>query len=403
MHNGIGADQMLGVEEISELKRARHSLEKSMEKIEKSQRPTVVKLSERLKELMGGIETVQEKEKSEWNPALITRIRFAKKGMKLSKELSYFEMEMAGEFERGNISKDTGKRFVSILRLIKENKILPAKKEFGYFEEIIELSKKCEKAEEEMREKDRTLRKERLRIEKVLEEMSGLEKEAVDMEKVRRHEELMKNLERLEGMRAAYLHSIACEPVVEMLGDIEKYSLKDYHQDFPGKEEMEKLKGFFSDYPAFGKYNASQLCEFFGYSEKKLSHVCPETTRFRKVVMGNKKLFETIRSIEQTAFLAVDNELVMDFFAEKIGGAREVVERVRQLGKEKYSYREEYEKSRRIEKRKEELSKYSKKELEEELRGIDRLLGLLNSDRLEEDTGEKRGPLAGFLSFLRGA
>jgi hypothetical protein len=260
----------------------------------------------------------------------------------------------------------------------------PAKKEFEYFGEIIELSKRYEKAEEEMKEKDRILKREQVRIEKILTEMSELEKETFDLGKVLSYENLLKNLEKLEKLREIYIHSLLSEPVAGLLEDIEEYSLKDYHQALPGKGETAELKEFLSEYPAFGKCDVNQLCEFFEYSEKKLSHICPETSRFRRLVVGNKNLFETILSLEKTSFLAVDdeNEKVMDFYAERIEGAQEIVEQTRQLRKEKYSCREEYEKNKKIEKRKEELSKYSKNGLEAELRDTEHLLELLHSNRL---------------------
>ena len=373
---------MLSAEEILKLKREHHSLEKRIEKIEKNQRSTIVKLSEQLKKLMTDIESVREKGKNMWNPDRNELIKISRKGAGLYKELDYFEIGVASEFEKGNISEDAGKRFMLVGKLIKHNKMDNAKKEFEYFEEIIELSKRYERTEEEMKEEDRILKREQLRIEKILADLSELEKETIDSEKVCRYGVLLKDLEKLEKIRGTYIHSLISEPVVELLRDIEKYSLKDYYQSFPGKEEMAELNEFFSEYPAFGKCNANQLCEFFGYSEKKLSHVCPETSRFRRLLVGNKNLFETICSLGKTTFLAVDdeNEKIMDFYAERIEGAKEVVERIRELRKEKYSYREEYEKMKRIEKIKEEFSGYSKKELEAELRGIEHLIELLHSD-----------------------
>ncbi|NYZ79490.1 hypothetical protein H0N99_05070 [Candidatus Micrarchaeota archaeon] len=377
------ANKMLSAEEILELKREHHSLEKRMEEIEKNQRSTIVKLSERLKELMADIGSVREKEKSMWNPDLSTRIKLSKKGIKLSKELNYFVMDAASEFEKGNIPEDAGKRFISLAKLIKGNRMDLAKKEFEYFEEIIELGKTYEKSEEEMKEQDRILKREQARVEAILAEMSELEKGTVDLGKVLSYENLLKNLGKLEKLRETYIHSLISEPVAELLEDIEKYSLKDYCQALPGKGEMAELKEFFSEYPAFGKCNVNQLCEFFEYSEKKLSHICPETSRFRRLVVGNKNLFETILSLGKTTFLAMDdaNEKVMDFYAERIEGAQEIVEQIGQLRKEKYSYKEEYEKNKKIEKTKEELSKYSKNGLEAELRDIEHLLELLHSNR----------------------
>lgn len=387
---------LASAEEIMELKKARHILERRMETVEKSQRPTVVRLSGQLGEIIEGIESAREKEKTMWNPAISTRIRLARKGMLFAKELSRFEMEVAGEFENGNISEDAGKRFVSIVKLIRGSKMQVVKEELGYFEEIAALGREYERTEEEMKEKDRVLKREQLRVEKILEEIAGLEKETIDLEKVRRYEELLESLEKLKALRATYIRSLVSKPVVELLGEIEVRSLKDYYPAFPSKEAATGLKQFFFEYPVFGSCSPGQLCEFFDYSEKKLSHICPETSKFRRVVMGNRNLFETIGALEQTSFLAVDDgdEKALDFYARKVEGAQGIVERIRELKKEKHADAEEYEKCRRIEKRKGELSKYRKAELEAKLEETRRLIGLLNSEATEPDSWGKQEPSA---------
>jgi hypothetical protein len=359
-----------------------------------------------LRELIAEIESVREKERSMWNPAVATRVKMAKKGIRLAKDLNYFEMGVAGEFERGNIPEDAGKRFLAIKKLIELNKMPAAKKEFRHFEEIIELSEAYAKAEEKLKEEERALRREQLRIEGALAEMAALEKESVDQEKVRRHEELLKNLEMLRQAREAYVRSMLSRPVAELLSEVEEGSLGDYCAAVPGKEEMAGLRAFFSEYPEFGKCSAGRLCEFFEYSEGKLSHVCPETSKFRRVVMGNRNFFEAIASPGQAAFPAADedDEKAMDFYAERAEGARDIVARIRELGKEKHSDREEYEKNGRIEKRRAELSKYSRAGLEAELEQIKRLLEILHSAPKEgagEISMEKPAPLSGLGSFLK--
>ena len=398
---------MISAEEISGLKKAHHALEERMEKIGKGRCSAIIKLSGMLEGLIADIESTLEKEKKLWNPAVITRVKLAKKGIKFAKELNYFEMWVATELKKGSIPEDSGKRFMSIVKLVKADKMPAAKEEFGYFGEIIELSKEYERAGEELKEQEKALMREQLRIEKALAEMSALEKETVDLEKVRRHGGLLENLEKLREARAAYIRSMLSKPVAELLGDAEKHSLGDYCSAFPGKEGMAELRAFFSEYPAFGRCSAGQLCEFFGYSEKKLSHICPETSKFRRIVMGNRNFFEAVRSLEQTAFLAVDDEdeKAMDFYAERVEGAQGIVGQIRELGKEKHSDREEYEKNARIEKRREELSKYSKKDLEAQLAEVRHLLELFHSSPPEEGAketdGGKPGLLSGFGSFLK--
>ncbi|MFH1520945.1 MAG: hypothetical protein ABID61_04825 [Candidatus Micrarchaeota archaeon] len=323
--------------------------------------------------------------------------------MVFDKELGRFELEVVGEFDSHNISKDSGKRFISIAKLIRDNKMQIAREELKYFEEIVTLGKEYEITEEEIRKKDRILKRERLNIEKTLKEMARLEKETINLEKVYRHEELLKNLEKLKGLRKVYVRSLVSKPVMELLGETEGQSLKEYYQVFQNKEEMALLKQFFTDYPMFGKYNASQICEFFEYSEKKLSHVCPETSRFKKLILGNRNLFETIGSLELTSFLAVndENEKTLDFYVRDVKGAQEVVERIIQLKKEKNSDREEYEKNRQIEESKKDFAKYSKTVLENELKTTRSLLELLHSEALEEDTEEKMGLPLMISAFIK--
>jgi hypothetical protein len=395
-------------EEIMELKKTCHSLEKKMEKTGKGGCSSTIELSKMLQGLMADIELTQEKEKKMWNPAAITRLKLAKKGIKLGKELNYFEMWIAAELEKGAIPEDAGKRFRSISKLIKRGKMPAAKEEFKYFEGIIELGKAHETAKEKLKEHEKALRKEQIRIEKLLAEISSLESETIDQEKVRNYTALLENLEKLREARAAHIRSMLSKPVAELLRDAEQCSLGDYCQPFPGKQEMAGLRQFFSEYPAFESCNIGQFCEFFGYSEKKLSHICPEVSKFKKTVVKNRNFFEALHSLEQTSFLAVDDEdeKAMDECAKRIEGAAGLIARIKELARQKHSNREEYEKSIRIEKRKKELSGHSAADLKAQLAETRRLLELLHSPLLPDGDAEetdcgKTGLLSGFGSFLK--
>jgi hypothetical protein len=395
---------MLSEEEIRELIRTHRDLEGRLERFGTAQRPATVRLSKQLKLLMAEIESMQEKEKNTWNPAASTRVRMAKRAVELSKDLVYFERWAGSEFDKGNLSKDVAKRLVLVASLARSGKMQEAKKEFGYFEEIIELNDRHEKAGEELGEGGKELRREKHRMEIVLSEISDLENDSVDQEKVRKHLELMKSLENLRKAREAYLHSLISKPVTDLLAEMEVQSLKDYCPSFPSEEELANLMKFFHDYPSFGRFDVGQLCECFGYSEKKLSHICPETTRFRKLVAGNAVFFEAIRSLGQTGFLAVEggDAKTLDFYARMGEIERKCVEEIRRLGKERRSYEEEYERSRQHEKRREELSRYSKGELEAELKSVGRLIELLDSGdpnrKIQDSGGNAEKP--GLLSII---
>ncbi len=381
--------RMGSADDIVSLKRELLALEKRVGRIDERQRPTVLRLAGKLKGLIGDIEATTQREKSLWNPAIMTRMRIVKKGFELSKELGHFEEEVAAEFEKGNVPKEEGKRFIQAVKFIKLNKMPAAKNEFAYFEELMETEGRYEKAKEELEEKDASLKRERIKIEKVMAEVSELERTPVDAGKARRYAELMESLDKLKAIREDYIDSLLSMPVVELLKEIGKHSPENYFSEFPGKEEMAGLAKFFIDYPEIGRWDAKQLCESFGFSEKKLSHVCPETSRFKKAVLGSRSFFETLSALKQTPFLAVDDkdESILAFYEKNIGSAKAVVERIRELRKDKLSDKEEYEKSLRIDKRKAELSRYPKADMEAELKEIDQLLGVLHSEEPAESGG----------------
>ena len=396
---------MLSEEEILQLRQEYHESEKRMEKIGKKQFSAVVELSEWLGELIDSIEQIQEKEKGMKNAAVIPKIKMARKGIKLSKGVKSFEWVLANALKEGDISGDMEEKFTAILKLIKNNKIFLAKREFEYFAGIVDLSRKHAEAKEELEKKDGALRREQSRIRKLLEEMEELEKETVDPGKVQVYEEYLKNLEKLEEFRKRYLHSLISKPVAELLEDMEKHSLENYSFPPLRKEKMEELKDFFSENPKLGEYGVGQFCELFNYSEKKLMHICPEISKFRRIVLSDREWFETIHNLDRTTFLAVDdgNEKVMDFYAEKIDGASGIVGKIMQLGKEKNSCREEYEKNRRIGERKKDLSKYSKNKLEGELKETGCLLEVLHSkpEEEEKEREEEQGLLSKIGSFFK--
>jgi hypothetical protein len=395
---------MISAEEIKELKKARRALEERMaEKLDKSKCDSVVYLSGWMKDIIDGIQSVQDKEKALSNLAMSPRIKLGKKAMVLGKELIRFEMGLVGEFNSQNISEDLEKRFISIIRLIRDNKLQGANDGMKYFEEIAALDRECGAIDERVKREDHVLAREQLKIENLLKEMAGLERETVDLEKVRRHKELLESLEKLKRLREAYIQSLLSRPVAELLGKTEFQPLKECCGIFQEEGEMAQLRQFFSDYPVFGKCSASQICGFFDCSEKKLSHVCPEISRFKKAVLGNRSLFESIRSLDQTAFLAVDdeNEKALDFYARNVKGAQEAVERIRQLKKESGTDRAEYEKSKLMEKRREELAKYSKTELENELKTIKSLLEALHSEVIEGNADKGKGLLSEISGFIK--
>lgn len=384
--------RMMSREEISRFKKNRTELEKRMERIGKERCAKIVWLAEPLKDLIAEIESTKERDKSLWNPDISTKLKLAKKSARFMKQLGYFETHVRKELQEGKITEDVSKRFLIITDLVRGGKFQLANDEFGYFDDIIELSKNHERANEEMKEKERALMKEQERVKRLLDELSWLEKQEVDEKKVGRYVELLERVEELERIRSSFLSSLASEPIVKLLEDAAAMHLPGLPED----AEMARIKEFFSSYPDLGGYHASQICELFTFSEKKLSHVCPETTRFKKTILANKNLFEMLNGLERSGSLAVQDEKSLDFFAANIGGAPEVVDRIRLLRPDMSESKAEFEKKRKLDEMRGALSGNSKESLEKELGESESLLEFLHSP---EEQAE--GFLSRLSSFLK--
>ena len=395
------------MEKLAQLREKHYALEERIEEIGKKHFPASVTLSRELAELIEEIESTQEREKIPSNQVLSAKIKIVKYGIKLAKRLKYFEEAVVIEFDRGNITKEFGRGLISVTKRIKDNKMPLAKMEFGQFQEIIDLSREYESSKEKLDAESKILKKEQYRIKQLLKELSWLEAQSVDLEKARKHEELLKKMAELEKLRASYLQSLTSAPVAALLEDSD--SLKEHLPVFPPEAEMAELQEFFSSYPAIGRYGVAQICELLTFSEKKLSHICPETSKFKKVVLGNKKLFDALHNIEQSGFLAVDggNEKILEFYAGGVEGAQPIVAQIRVLQKEHPSCKAEHEKKNELEEKKKEFSKYSKESLEAELEEANSKLEFLHSapgkESLQkaETKAEKGGLLSKISSFFK--
>jgi hypothetical protein len=371
---------MLDSEEISKLRRTRQRLKREISAYAEPEGSAALALSLRLKGLIDEIGTTVEKSKTLWNPALETSIKLAKKGMKLSKGVLGFEKEVANEFENGRLSVNMGRRLISVIGHVKSGEVEEAKKEFAYLGRFIDLSKEYSAAEEAVREAGRVLRREENRVQKVQGELVWLEGQAIDETKVARHRELADATALLVKSREEYLSFLLAKPVSELLSAIEAHPLRERlpPPDSPGP--------YLSANPRIAKCSIEEFCGFFDLNEKRLSHLC-DIAGFRKAIAPNRGFFDELRFLRRGKFLAVDvdDDKLLDFYASM--GSGDAVGRIRALRQGRQADREESEKSEHLDKKRAELSKYSKTGLENELENIGRLLAMLESEDEEKSEG----------------
>ncbi|MFP3950172.1 MAG: hypothetical protein ACLFUZ_03730 [Candidatus Micrarchaeia archaeon] len=388
---------MVSREEIAEFRKKHFEMERRIDEIGRGQFPTVIRLSEALKDILDGIDTVKQKEQAMHDPHINKRIKLAKRGIKLGKSLKYFEDNIVLEFDKGNLTKETGRRFAEITKHLRKNREWAAKKEFDYFEELMALHQQHRESREKIQSARKELERDRHKAKNLLKILSWVEKQEVDKEKAGKHLQWQESISKLRELRHEHLVELSTKPVGELLENEKLVA-----DQFSGQEEqLEEIRGFFSEYPELGEYKAAEICKLFSASEKKLSHICPETSRFRNSIAKNRKIFETLHSLGSTSYLEPDpeNEATMEFYSKNIAGAEGPVKKLRFLAPGRKQYEAAYRKQKKLEEKKKELEGQSREKLEAKLEELNACTELLNAPP-EEPRQEKEEKQESLISKI---
>jgi len=387
---------MISRDEILETKQKVHELDEKIGKIGKEQFPSVIRLAGALKEILDGIEGIKQREQAMHDPHVNKRIKLMKQGIKLGKNIKYFEDNIVLEFDAGNLTEEMGKKFVAITKLIKKNQMPVAVLQFKYFEDILDLDEQYAQAKEKLESEEEALQKEEYRIKALQESLLELESQEVDKAKVEEYKQYLANLEKIEKIRFDYLSSLSAESVGTLVEN--QYLISQLPS--PQTQDVSEIRSFLGEYPRVGTLRMLQLTELFSASDAKLSHICAETSKFKRVILENKSFFDNLHNIAQTNFLALnfEDEKVMEFYTKK--GAKDILAQIKAASTNKEELKAEYEKHQKIEEKKEELKEYSQEQLEAELKQIRSNLELLNSEYMPNAQSPRAEKGEGFFSRL---
>lgn len=398
---------MVDKQDILNIKKNIHDSEKKINEIGEEQFPYVIKLSEWLLEIMEGIDSIQLRGKRAENAAVITRMKVAKQGIKLSKQVKNFEKKVVEEFSKDHISEEIGKKFGNILNLMKAKGFSTSCEEIKFFRDLVKLDKSYKKYKQDLEYIEENLRKDKNRMSKILEELDELENCKIDSEKVEKYSKILSNLGRIKEFRKDYINSLISDPVLQLLASVKDNSLIEFNFPKIQRDNLESLIEFFSKNSEFNNYNLAKLSELFDYNEKKLSHVYPETSKFKRIVVSKREWFESILNVERTNFLLFDlsNQRIVNFYSNNSKGAKEIIENLLKEKENMAVYKQEYEKNERFKEKTKKLSKYSKTELEKEIQELDSNLETLQTKQVLEEKPpketKKEGLFSRFLSFFR--
>ena len=210
------------------------------------------------------------------------------------------------------------------------------------------------------------------------------------------YKQYVSNLEKIEKIRFDYLSSLSAESVTTLVEN--QYLVSQIPS--PETQDVSDIRSFLGEYPQVGTLRMLQLTELFSASDAKLSHICAETSKFKRVILENKAFFDNLHNIAQTNFLALnfEDEKVMEFYTKK--GAKDILAQIKAAASNKEELKAEYEKHQKIQEKKEELKEYSQEQLGSELEQIHSKLELITSEYVPKAKSPKAEKGESFFSRI---
>ncbi len=377
-------------EELLNLRKKHSETVKKVNEFGEEQFKDTIELIDWLKELMEKIEKLKKQEESS-NQDLRQKLRLGRKMQKAYKYDNSFESTIISAIDEGKLSKEIGERFKEMAKLLKKRKIEEMKTKFKYFENLLQLQSKYVKLNKEIKEEKSALQTKINKTKLLLKELDKLTN--IDTEKIELLENYIFNLGELDRLRKNYINYLSNLRIKNLIDKIKENSLLDLGFPNINKNKINEIYILFNEDKFFSNMKISELCKYFDYSDQKLSHIYPEVSKFKKIILKERVWFDKISELEKTNFLTWKNDeklndKLIEFFR-KMPEAKTILENMKKYEKELPKFKQYYKEYEEYKIKKEELSKYSKNQLEKELEEYEKLMQTLDSEKPIEEIEQK--------------
>jgi len=351
----------------------------------------IIELSLWLKALIEESEKLKKQLENIQNKSIRYKIKFKKKPAKLYKEECIFEATISNEMKNQSLSLGVGRRMLSIIELLKRNKIDSIGSRFDYFENIIKINGVYKKNREELQKEKSNLERELNKSNNLLKDIGNLNSIEVDDEKVNLYKNYLSRLNKLDSLRKQYIKSLLSLNIAELIEKVKKDSLITY--GFPNIDEnkLEMLYTAFKEDNFFLSKDISAICKMFEYSDDRIAHIYPEVSKFKRIILANRVWFDKIYKLKNSNFAAFNEkagtlEKLKPFYLNQIPESKEIIEGIEKQKDNIKIYKTEYEKSIKYESEIKKLSDYSKSELEKQVVKYKRMLKMLGLGEKQKHT-----------------
>ncbi len=351
----------------------------------------ILELTEWLEELIEKTERLKKQEEAS-NQDLRQKFKLGRKLQRAYKTDLSFEATVIQAIEDNKIPEYIGDKFKEIAKLLKKRKIEAVKNEFEYFENLVKLNKKYQKIKEEIGIIKSDLNTKINKTENILKNLQELQ--TSDKNKYILIEKYLENLEKLENIRKEYISSLLNLKLIDLFSKIKQDKLFEFNFPPISYDKLEDLIVLFQKDKFFQNMKITDLIKYFDYSDQKLSHVYPELSKFKKLILKERVWFDQISHLDQTNFLKWKKEEKLSDelkqFYKQIPSAKQVLKEIEEYEKELPKFKQQYREYQEYKLKLKELEEYSKKDLEEELKKYNDLLETLTKKQeipIQKDKG----------------
>ena len=255
-----------------------------------------------LDDFISRLEKSIEKNKRLMNADLSVKRKHAMKQHKLLKKMTQFFREMDQSYKNGEIQDKEGKIFARAYKKAANGNFAEAKELlFGIsgmaaaYTEFVRLNKLAE-------EQKKKLAQRKAAIHASIEKASSAV--PVDEGYMKKHKMVIQGLGQAKELRTKYIQRLDNKSIMDYVKMLENKEL--IMAGFPSTDPA-SLVGFLAAYPELSSLTPGKLLEYCSWTDGKLKHTIPETSKFRSIMGKYSLWFGSIKNLESSKFMAIEN------------------------------------------------------------------------------------------------
>ena len=233
---------------------------------------------------------------------MVVRRKHAMSQQKISKRMAHFFKQVDGSYKKGDLHDKEGRVFARAYENASYGHFTRVRNILSELREMVELYEEFIELEKESKIQKTNLRRRKTAIQAVLEESKLVT--SVDDDYVKKHEDMLQSLKRINEFRVEYLRKLRGKQVNEYVTMLKNSNL--IKAGFPTVVSTNLIE-FFNSYPELSEVTPEKLLEYESWTDGKLKHAIPDIKKFRSMMQEYGSWLERLKHLESSKFMVINS------------------------------------------------------------------------------------------------